>query len=175
VLTSAYSQIPAASYTSHNGTQTQPTTDTGGGTNVGWIHNGCWLGYRGVDFGSGAGATQFVARVASGAPANASGLVQVALDSPTAPPVGSFAIANTGGWQSWRTVPANMSSVTGTHDVYLTFASGQPADYVNVHWFTFSSLQPAIRARAVETPGVEKVGGWTKMRSRMRNLRQRLF
>jgi hypothetical protein len=23
------------------------------------------------------------------------------------------------------------------HTVYLTFASGQPADFVNVNWFTF--------------------------------------
>jgi hypothetical protein len=51
--------------------------------------------------------------------------------------VGDFAIANTGGWQSWRTVPANISAVTGVHEVFLTFASGQPADFVNVDWFTF--------------------------------------
>ena len=68
-----------------------------------------------------------------------SGLVEVRLDSPTASPVGEFALANTGGWQSWRTVPANMSPVTGTHTVYLTFTSGQPADFVNVNWFTFST------------------------------------
>ena len=27
--------------------------------------------------------------------------------------------------------------MTGTHTVYLTFTSGQPADFVNVNWFTF--------------------------------------
>ncbi len=133
---SAYSTIAASSYSSHNGTQTESTTDTGGGLDVGYIHNGCWLGYSGVDFGSG-GATRFMARVASGAAAGISGLVQVSLDSPNAAPVGSFAVASTGGWQSWTTIPANMSRVTGVHTVYLTFASGQPADFVNVHWFTF--------------------------------------
>jgi len=134
---SAYSTIPAASYSSHNGTQNEATSDTGGGQDVGWISNGDWLGYAGVDFGS-AGATQFKARVASGAGSGISGLVQVALDSPTAAPVGSFAIGNTGGWQSWETVPANISRVTGVHTVYLVFSSGQPADFVNVHWFTFA-------------------------------------
>jgi hypothetical protein len=134
---SAYSTIAASSYSSNNGTQTESTSDTGGGLDVGWIHNGCWLGYSGVDFGS-TGATQFRARVASGAAARISGLVQVCLDSPTATPIGSFAIGSTGGWQSWETVPANISHVTGVHTVYLTFASGQPADYVNVHWFTFA-------------------------------------
>jgi hypothetical protein len=34
-------------------------------------------------------------------------------------------------------VPANISTITGTHTVYLVFSSGQPADFVNVHWFTF--------------------------------------
>lgn len=105
---------------------------------MGYIANGDWLGYANLDFGSG-GATQFIARVASGAAANISGLVQVALDSPTATPVGSFSLAATGGWQSWVTVPANISKVTGVHTVYLTFASGQPADFVNIHWFTFAA------------------------------------
>ncbi|MCP9977632.1 carbohydrate-binding protein [Actinomadura madurae] len=84
-------------------------------------------------------ATQFKARVASGAPAGVSGLVQVRLGSPTGQVLGSFAVANTGGWQSWRTVPANISGVTGRHTVYITFSSGQPADFVNLNWFTFSS------------------------------------
>ena len=136
--TSAYSTIAASSYNSHNGTQTETTSDTGGGLDVGWISNGCWLGYNSVDFGSG-GATQFVARVASGAASGISGLVQVALDSPTAAPIGSFGVANTGGWQTWVSVPANISHVTGVHTVYLTFASGQPADFVNLHWFTFKA------------------------------------
>jgi hypothetical protein len=47
-------------------------------------------------------------------------------------------IGNTGGWQSWRSVPGSMSTVTGTHTVYLTFVSGQGADFVNVNWFAFS-------------------------------------
>ncbi|MBS2965790.1 carbohydrate-binding protein [Actinocrinis puniceicyclus] len=134
---SAYSTIQAESYTSQSGTQSESCSDAGGGQDVGWIANGDWLGYANVDFGSG-GATQFSARVASGAAAGVSGLVQVALDSPSAAPVGSFAIANTGGWQSWTTVPANIVRVTGVHTVYLTFASGQPADFVNVNWFTFA-------------------------------------
>ncbi|MGI5458533.1 beta-1,3-glucanase family protein [Streptomyces sp. CA-249302] len=136
--TSAYSTVQASSYTAQSGTVTEPTGDTGGGYDVGYIANGDWLGYADIDFGSG-GATQFLARVASGAASGVSGLVQVALDSPTAAPVGSFAVANTGGWQSWVTIPANISKVTGVHTVYLTFASGQPADFVNVHWFRFAA------------------------------------
>ncbi|MGN9781772.1 glycoside hydrolase family 16 protein [Nonomuraea sp. ZG12] len=134
----ARSRIQAENHQAQQGTFTENTTDTDGGRNVGAIANGDWLRFDGVNFG-GQAATQFKARVASGAAAGVSGLVQVRLDSPTASPVAEFALANTGGWQSWRTVPANMSPVTGTHTVYLTFSSGQPADFVNVNWFTFST------------------------------------
>ncbi|WP_037618233.1 glycoside hydrolase family 16 protein [Streptomyces aureus] len=132
----AYSAIQAESYDSQSGVVTETTTDTGGGQDIGTIANGDYAVYKGVNFGSSA-ATQFYGRVASGAAGGVSGLVEVRLDSRTSTPVASFALANTGGWQSWRTVPANMSSVTGTHDVYLTFTSGQPADFVNVNWFDF--------------------------------------
>ncbi|MEU9078758.1 beta-1,3-glucanase family protein [Kitasatospora sp. NPDC048538] len=135
--TSAFGTIQAESYGSQSGTALETCGDTGGGRDVGWIADGDWLAYPGVDFG-GSGASRFQARVASGAAPGVSGLVQVRLDSPTAAPVGSFAVANTGGWQAWRTVPADITRTTGTHTVYLTFASGQGADFVNLNWFTFN-------------------------------------
>jgi hypothetical protein len=133
---SAYRTIQAESFSQQSGLITEATTDTGGGQNVGAVANGDWALYGGVDFGSSA-ATNFQARVASGAAAGVSGLVEVRLDSRSNPPIGSFAVGNTGGWQSWRTVPANISAVTGVHNVYLTFTSGQPADFVNLNWLTF--------------------------------------
>ncbi|MGY1579279.1 glycoside hydrolase family 16 protein [Streptomyces sp. MN13] len=132
----AYSAIQAESFDGQSGVFSESTSDTGGGQNIGAVANGDWTLYKGVNFGSTA-ATQFRARVASGAASGVSGLVEVRLDSRGNAPIGSFAVGNTGGWQSWRTVPANISSVTGTHDVYLTFTSGQPADFVNVNWFEF--------------------------------------
>ncbi|MFE2627346.1 glycoside hydrolase family 16 protein [Streptomyces sp. NPDC059374] len=132
----AYSAIQAESFDGQGGVYTESTSDTGGGQNIGALANGDWALYKGVNFGSSA-ARQFVARVASGAASGVSGLVEVRLDSRGNAPVGSFALADTGGWQSWRTIPANIGAVTGTHDVYLTFTSGQPADFVNVNWFNF--------------------------------------
>ena len=134
---SAYATIQAEAFSQQSGTSVETTTDAGGGQDIGSIANGDWAYYPGINFGSTA-AHQFKARVASGAAGGVSGLVEVRLDSRSNAPIGSFAIANTGGWQSWQTVPANISAVTGTHDVYLTFTSGQPADFVNVNWFTFS-------------------------------------
>ncbi|MEU8197054.1 glycoside hydrolase family 16 protein [Microbispora amethystogenes] len=134
----ARSTIQAEAYQAQSGTQLETTQDSGGGQNVAYIGNGDWLRYDKVNFGSTA-ARQFRARVASGAAAGVSGLIQVRLDSPTATPIGDFAVGNTGGWQTWQTIPANIAGVTGTHTVYITFSSGQPADFVNLNWFTFAT------------------------------------
>ncbi|GAB3428803.1 carbohydrate-binding protein [Flindersiella endophytica] len=133
--TSAYSTIQAENYNAQSGIQTEACSE--GGQNIGWISNGDWARYNGVDFGSSPAHT-FSARVASGAAGGISGLVQVRLDSPTGAVAAQFALASTGGWQTWTTVPGQANNITGVHDVYLTFSSGQPADFVNVNWFTFS-------------------------------------
>jgi hypothetical protein len=132
----AYASIQAESYGQQSGLIREATSDSGGGQNIGAVGNGDWALYRGVNFGS-AAATQFYARAASGAADGVSGLVEVRLDSRSKAPIGSFAVADTGGWQSWRTIPANITGVTGVHNVYLTFTSGQPASFVNVNWFDF--------------------------------------
>jgi hypothetical protein len=133
---SAFAQIAATSASASNNATAEPTADTGGGQDYGQLANGAWAEYPNVNFGA-SGATQFFGRVASGAAGGVSGLVNVHLDSLSNPSIGSFAVANTGGWQSWRTVPANISRVTGTHTVFLTFDSGQPAPFVSLHWFDF--------------------------------------
>ncbi|GAB3506583.1 carbohydrate-binding protein [Amycolatopsis cihanbeyliensis] len=125
----AYSTLQAEDFQQQSGLNTY-------GSHIGSAANGDWARYEDIDFGD-TPARQFVARAASGAAGGVSGLVEVRLDSLSGTPVGSFAIGDTGGWQSWREVPANIDPVTGVHDVYLTFASGQPADFVNVDWFTF--------------------------------------
>jgi hypothetical protein len=136
---SAYTTIQASSFSAQSGTQTESCSDTGGGLDVGWISSGDWLAYRGVDFGT-ASPARVLARLASGAASGVSGAVQVRLDSTSGPLLAEIDIANTGGWQSWQTVPMNLGrAATGVHDVYLTFSSGSGADFVNVHWFTFSA------------------------------------
>jgi hypothetical protein len=80
------------------------------------------------------------ARPAPGPAAGVSGAVQFRLDSTSGPVIAEIDIANTGGWQSWQTVPMNLSgTATGVHDLFLTFSSGSNSDFVNVHWFTFSA------------------------------------
>jgi hypothetical protein len=137
-LRDAYARIQAEGSDSQSGTATETTADTdGGGQNVAAIGNGDWLRYTGVNFGS-TPAHQFSVRAASGVANGANGLVEVRLDNRSNPPIATIALGNTGGWQNWRTVPINIPALTGTHDVYLTFSSGQPADFLNINWFTFA-------------------------------------
>jgi hypothetical protein len=141
--TTATSDVSADCYSSSNGTidVTSATGDTNpsgvDGNQDAQLVNGDYLEYTGINFGS--GSTQFDARVASGAAGGVSGLVEVVLDNPDNTPVGSFAVANTGGWSSWETIPANISAVTGTHNVYLEFVSGATGNppYVSLHYFSF--------------------------------------
>ena len=108
------------------------------GNQVPQLTNGEYLEYNNINFGS-TGSTQFDARVASGAAGGVSGLVNVVLDSPGNAPIGNFAVSNTGGWSSWRTVPANIAKTTGTHNVYLEFQSGAGGNppFVSLHYFNF--------------------------------------
>jgi hypothetical protein len=141
--TTATSDISADCYAAGHGTisVTAATGDTSppgvDGNQAAQLINGDYLEYPGINFG--AGSSQFDARVASGAAGGVSGLVEVVLDSPSNTPVGSFAVANTGGWSAWKTVPANISKTTGTHNVYLEFVSGAGGNppYVSLHYFNF--------------------------------------
>jgi hypothetical protein len=141
--TTATSDISADCYGASDGTidvASTSDTDPSGvdGNQVSELENGNYLEYKNVNFGT-AGSTQFDARVASGAASGVSGAVEVVLDSPTNAAVATFDVANTGGWSDWETIPANMSTVTGTHNVYLEFvstASGSPP-FASLHYFDF--------------------------------------
>jgi hypothetical protein len=142
--TTATSDISADCYSASQGTVnvTAATGDSNpsgvDGNQAAQLANPNYLEYSGVNFGA-TGSTQFDARVASGAAGGVSGLVEVVLDSPSNTPVGSFAVGNTGGWTSWKTIPANISKVTGTHNVYLEFISGAGGNppFVSLHYFNF--------------------------------------
>ena len=64
--------------------------------------------YNNVNFGTGAGrATSWPGWPRAPAAAS-SGLIEVRLDSRSNAPIGSFALGNTGGWQTWRSIPGNV-------------------------------------------------------------------
>jgi hypothetical protein len=133
----AYGVIQAESYDAQHDTEMERAEDRGGGRLVGFIANGDWLRYQGVDFGS-SPATRVQFRIASGAPDGFRGRVEVRLDSRGNSPIGSFTMGSTGGWQTWRTVSADIARVTGVHTVYVTFTADHPVEYGNINWFSFT-------------------------------------
>jgi hypothetical protein len=139
---SAYTVIEGESYSAQGGTKLESCTDVGGGTDVGFIANGDWVAYAGVDF-TGTAATQFRTRVASGVPNGYTGRVDVRLDGRGGPSVGGFTIGNTAdgslrGWATWRTVSISIAPTTGVHTVYLTFSANNNQEFVNVNWLAFN-------------------------------------
>ncbi|NUR60212.1 MAG: carbohydrate-binding protein [Catenulispora sp.] len=131
----AYQQRQAEAFTTQSGTRTETTTDTGGGSDVGYITAGDWLSYASVDFGSTTG-TSVTTRLASGA--SVTGSVQYRLDSTTGPVIATVPVSNTGGWQTWTSTTTNLTGATGSHTVFITFTSSGAADVVNLNWFTFN-------------------------------------
>ena len=89
----------------------QTTTDAGGGCNVGWIAQGEWLAFSGLNVPT-TGSYIIRLRVASVSGATAS----VDLNSGTIP-LGNFAIPATGGWQNWTTVTRTVTLNAGTYSL----------------------------------------------------------
>ncbi|MBN2351583.1 MAG: family 43 glycosylhydrolase [Spirochaetales bacterium] len=98
------------------------------------VDGGDIVKYKGVDFGKG-GARALEARV-SGA---AGGVIEVYLDltAEGGEPVGSIAVASTGGDETWTAVSGSLGAkVTGVHDVYLKF-KGDGKSLFNLDWWRF--------------------------------------
>jgi hypothetical protein len=129
-----YPTLQAEAAQGQNGTDSQDTQDEGGGKNVGWIANGDSLRFDDFDFGP-VPATQFEARVATNA--DGGGRMEIHLDSPEQPAVGTMSVTKTGGWQTWRTDAGTITPVTGKHTVFLTFVRDNGDEFLNINWILF--------------------------------------
>lgn len=128
--------IRAAAYAEQDGARTENTADVGGGRNVGWLADGDWLRYTGVDLGA-AGALTTSIRVAA-AYADRTGSVQIRVGSSKGPVLAAVAITGTGGWQRWATLTDTRQSPGGRQDLYVEIRSDQSNDFVNLNWFAFA-------------------------------------
>jgi glucosylceramidase len=148
---SAKSQIQASSFNSTAGNntpgnyqtwglETELTSDTNGGYDVGFASDGNYAVYKNVDFGT--GVTGVTARLAcQQSPGNCGGMLEFHLDSVAGTLAASVTIPSTGGFQTWQTTaPVTVSGASGVHDLYVVFkapASGTTA-LGNVNWFKFN-------------------------------------
>ncbi|MEV4517844.1 ThuA domain-containing protein [Dactylosporangium sp. NPDC049525] len=106
-------RIEAESYTSQQGVQIVGDGAAHGGNRVGYIDNGDWTGYSGVNV---SGKTGFTARVASG---GTGGTIQVRSGSATGPLLGTLPVTNTGGYGTFVDVTTTLSAGSGA--LFLVF------------------------------------------------------
>jgi glucosylceramidase len=127
----ATNQIRVSSFSSVSSLQTEQTTDTLGGYDLGFANSGSYAVYRNVNFSS--ALRNLSARVAS---AGSGGSLQFRLDAPTGAVVGTVPVPVTGGWQTWQTTNGFASGTSGLHDLYVVFQGGSGVG--NLNWFQFA-------------------------------------
>ena len=111
-------RVNAAAFAEQQGTQVW--TDENEGECLGWIEEGDWVRYEGIDFGGGTGQIEFLA-----ASATLGGVIEIRLDKPEGEILGTCSITNTGGWYSWSSFKAEIEPVSGVKTICLVFKSGQ--------------------------------------------------
>ncbi len=120
-------KIEAENYDAMSGVATEATSDTGGGLNVGWIETGDWMDYQ-VNVQS-SGSYRVDYRVSS---PNATGTIDLRIGTAT---LASAVVPNTGGWQAWSTVSANLNLSSGAQTIRLYANTGG----FNINWFSFTT------------------------------------
>ncbi|WP_212735446.1 glycosyl hydrolase family 95 catalytic domain-containing protein [Herbidospora galbida] len=109
--------VQGEAWTSMSGVQQADHPNAQGGYSVGYIDNGDWTAYSGVNT---SGLRNFSARVSS---AGAGGTIQVRSGSPTGTLLGSVAVAPTGGWDTHVTVSTTLTG-SASGPLHLVFTGG---------------------------------------------------
>ncbi|VUD68885.1 Beta-glucanase [Thalassocella blandensis] len=122
--------IQAENFNSMSGVQTEATSDSGGGTNVGWIDTGDWMAYNSINIPT-SGNYTVEYRVAS---LNGGGNLTLDLNG-GATVLGSVPVPNTGGWQTWTTISHTVYINAGTHNFGIYATTGG----WNINWFRIVS------------------------------------
>jgi Carbohydrate binding module (family 6) len=134
-------RIEAESYTNMSGVQTEGCTE--GGQDVGWIDAGDWMVYPISVPQPGSYVIQL--RVAS---PNSGGVASLDLDAGSTV-LGTIAIPNTGGWQSWTTVSTTVSLGAGDFNLGVYAATGG----WNLNWIDIAPAAPTSGTTAYQDCG----------------------
>ena len=113
------------------GTQLQDNSTT-----VGYIEGGDTLWYSGLTLD---GVDTLTLRYSKGADG---GNVEIRLDGATGTLLGTFTPTSTNGWTSWNTATVKLTSVAGTHALYLV-ATGATGGVYNLDWIELSAAANA--------------------------------
>ena len=129
--TNPYQTIQAEDYDDQNGVRL-----SNGGTAVGYIQDGDYIGFNNLDFGNEGGKS-----ITVWASSNTNGgTIEYRLGSPTGDLVGTVDIPNTGGWTSFESFTVNNTAgfIYNTVDIYLVFRGGS-GFLLDIDRFSFST------------------------------------
>ncbi|MEO7976742.1 glycosyl hydrolase family 18 protein [Flavobacterium sp.] len=140
--------IQAENFSSMSGIQTESTTDTGGGLNVGYADTGDWMAYFNINFPtSGNYIIEYrVASAVSGAKLSSdlnAGTIQL----------GAVNVPNTGGWQNWQTVSQTVNVNAGTYNFGIYIQNSG----VNLNWFRITKSASALTAKSAPAEKIESL------------------
>lgn len=121
--------VEAEDYTDEFGIQTETTSDTGGGSNIGFINDGDYTEYV-IDVET-SGTYEVSARVAS---ASSGGTIVLISDDI---PVGEINVSNTEGWQNWVDITTTIDLSEGEQTLRLEFI-GDAGNLFNINKLEFT-------------------------------------
>ncbi len=126
-------KVEAENYIDMTGIQTQTTTDTNGGLNVGYIDQYDWMDYGVRVEKTGTYDVNF--RLAS-FPTTGQGAFELKNGGTT---LSTVSVTNTGGWQTWNTQTAKVNLTAGDQILRINItASG-----LNLNWIDFEETKTA--------------------------------
>ncbi|MNX28773.1 Glucan endo-1,3-beta-glucosidase precursor [compost metagenome] len=139
--------IQAEDYSAMSGIQVEATTDSGGGSNVGYTETGDLIAYNSINFPT-TGSYLIEYRVAS---AVAGGKLSSDLNGGTIV-LGSVDIPNTGGWQNWQTVSQTVNVNAGTYNfgIYIQNTG------MNINWIKITKVGAGLAAKTALAPVEEE-------------------
>jgi hypothetical protein len=125
--------IQAESYSSMSGVLVQPTSDAGGGTNVGSLEASDWIAYNNTDVViPTAGTYKITYRVAS---LNGGGkfTLNESIDQSV---IDTVSVPKTSGWQSWVNVERTVTLPAGKHNFLVKVVTGG----FNLNWLKIEPI-----------------------------------
>ena len=122
--------IEAEDYDVQSGINTEECSE--GGSDVAYIENGDYIGFKGVNFGRGSSSINL--RIGSN---GSKASIEVHIGSPDGKLIGSMEVNGTGGWQKWATQTCKIEPMTGVSDVYFVF-KGDEGYLYNLNWFSIN-------------------------------------
>ena len=143
-VSGSYSGTEAESADYKSGVQTENCSE--GGTDVAYIEDGDYIGFKNVDM---TGGESIDLRIGSN---GAEASLEVRIDSPDGKLIGKMNVEGTGGWQKWATQNCTISPVDGSHDLYFVFRGGEGYLY-NLNWWRLNVAETPFTLGDVDNDG----------------------